>query len=168
MEVIRGMSIRRNVGLVGDSIQINYSIRNTNDGIRYEHEMWVGVKRGFAADLGVLLDSVADGFLARGFEIDECCLDTLVCLRYLRQVAICTTVDVIHANDVRVRSKSADHSGGRGRTRCECKGVRSAGFQRCKGLLKGIAVWVARTGVFEALWRTVMNSASGSRLVKLV
>ena len=121
MATIRGISIKRSVGFVGDSIHINYRVQILLDRLdRLSNE----------TDLGIVTKGIINLNLVGALEVNECCFEALVLLRYTGHVTESATINIVNADDVCVVPERLQDRGGRGRTRCKGESVGTVGFER--------------------------------------
>jgi hypothetical protein len=68
--------------------------------------------------------------LVGALEINECCFQALVLLRYAGHVTESAAINVVDADDVCVVAEGLKNRSGCGRTRGKCESMGTAGFKR--------------------------------------
>jgi hypothetical protein len=81
-------------------------------------------------DLGVVTEGIINLHLVSALEVNECCFEALVFLRYTGHVTESAAINIVNADNVCVVAEGLKDRGGRGRTRCKGKGVGTARFER--------------------------------------
>ena len=101
--------------------------------------------------LGVFPECSEYSLIVCAFQVYKRRLKSLVDLGDFGHVAERSTIHIVDANDMCVRSKRLQNSRGGSRSRGERYSECATCLYRGKSLLEGIAIGVARAGVLESL-----------------
>ena len=116
--------------------------------------------------LGVLTDSVFHLFFIGVFEINKGCFKTLIFLCDTSHVTECSSIYVIHADDMGIGTQGLKDRGGCSRSRGKSQTVCTTRLKRSKSAFKSSSVGVARSGILKALsqWEICQEQIKKTRV----